>query len=173
MKLSVVPTCAGSVRRREAAAESERTQLCSLVSFLSTVWCSLISLYPSIPCLYLSFQVSLLLSSLSHCHVALLSLSLAPTRFLLPLHLFSPPTFPCMERQLTASLLSSTVLPFSPSFFLFFSGCVNSETSVLTRKSVPHWPLLTHSALCIYLPLFFSAHGRTSEVYSCWIMAVN
>lgn len=77
-----------------------------------SVGCSLISLYPPA---FISVQISLLLPCLSS---SISSYYLFLSHFLLPplsshSSSFLPLPSPCMERQLTASLLSSTVPLFS------------------------------------------------------------
>lgn len=164
----------------------------SLVSspslLLSTVnWLSGATLSAFIPLssVFISLsQFFSLLPSLSHCisscyrppSLSLSLFSLAPSRFLLPLLLFSPPTSPCMERQLTASapllrcpsLLSLylSLLCLTPFLSLVFQSLC--KLSNLSADKVINTTLASlnihHSALCIFLPCSSAPTVKTGEV---------
>lgn len=165
--LGVCPTCVGSVGSvtgREAAAEShcrdfreDTAPLTHFVSSFSVLSVAALSAFIPVSPVFISFLSSSLPSLIVSPQIT--SLSLAASRFLLPLLLFSPPTSPCMERQLTASLLSSTVPLFSPSIFPSLVFQWLCKLSNLIADKVINTTLdslnIHHSALCIFLPLFF------------------
>lgn len=140
-----------------------------------------LSLYPLSLSLFPNFFPSSLLSLIVSPRVTVppLSLSLfslAPSRFLLPLLLFSPPTSPCMERQLTASapllrcpsLLSLylSLLCLTPFLSLVFQSLC--KLSNLSADKVINTTLASlnihHSALCIFLPCSSAPTVKTGEV---------
>lgn len=166
--MCVLPVLDQSVTERSCSRITERIQLHSPSHplFLSTVTScpaqpyQLLSLYPLSLSLFPNFSPPPFSLSLSHC-ISSYYPPLSFPRFLLPLLLFSPPTSPCMERRLTASLLSSTVLLFSPSIFLSQVFQWLCKLSNLIADKVINTTLASlnihRSALCIFLPLFCSA----------------
>lgn len=129
--LPVLDQSGGDQRSRFVQSDSRCLTRHSVLS----AGCPVLEPYqPLSACLYLSFQISLLLlvpgvsHSISSYYPFLCLSSLSSPLLPLP--------SPCMERQLTASLLSSTVPLFAPSILFSlhsFSGYVNSATTLLTR----------------------------------------
>lgn len=173
--VSVLPVLDQSVTERSCSRITLLgPQLCSLTSSSSPsspLSLSLLQLYQ-----LLSFSLSVFLnlspplSSLAHCissYYPPLSLSLA---FFCCLSL-SPPPPPLFSPYL--SLYGKAVNRLlSPSFFLL-SLCFLSlfkwlyELSSFTADEVINTTLApgNHSALCIFLPMFFNTHYQASEVW--------
>ncbi len=186
-------TCVGSASQwqREAAAESHslavREDTASLTHsltssplFLSTVTGYLVQPYqPLSLCLYLSLQISLLLllpslSLIVSPHITPLSLSLSSCCFSL-----SPPPPPLFSPFLSLygkAVNSLTPLPHcppllsSPSIFLSLVFQWLCKLSNLIADKVINTILASlntqHSALCIFLPLYFRALHQTWEVWA-------